>query len=209
MSRTTLLFALVLAVLGIAVAIKHFTAPAASLPPLPGVILAFGDSLTQGTGAQASESYPARLEQRIAHKVINAGVPGELSEEGLKRLGTLLDLHRPGLVLLCHGGNDLLKKKDENAMRANLEAMVRLARERGVDVVLIAVPEFSLIGLDPHPVYEAIAEAHAVPIEKTVLSEVLGDNRTKSDYVHPNAAGYEKMAEAVEKVLRKHYRIER
>lgn len=208
MSRTPLLFALVLAALTIAFAIKQAASPAAPLPPLPNVILAFGDSLTYGTGAAKGESYPDRLAQRIGKNVINAGLPGEGSKEGLKRLKTLLDRHRPGLVLLCHGGNDILKKQDEKQMRRNLESMIRILQGRGIGVVLIAVPQFSLTGLDAHPAYEEIAERFAVPIEKECLSEVLGDNRTKSDYVHPNAAGYAQIAEAVEKVLREHYRVE-
>ena len=209
MKRSTLFFILFLLLLATAVGYKQLSRDDASSPLLPksALLLAFGDSLTYGTGAEADESYPARLEQRLGVRVINAGIPGELSAEGLKRLPSLLEKHRPSVVLLCHGGNDILKKSDNKALKANLEAMVRLIQERGSGVVLIGVPQFSLF-LSPHPAYEDIASAYGIPLENQILSDVLGDAGTKSDQIHPNAAGYEKMAEAVEKVLRENYRLE-
>lgn len=210
MKRITLFFVLLIAVLATSIVIKHTTEPVLPLKPLPeqAVILAFGDSLTHGTGADNEENYPSELEKRIKRRVINAGIPGELSGEGLERLPSLLDQHRPALLLLCHGGNDILKKTPDSTLRANLSAMIHLARERGIDVILIAVPQFSLIGLDPHPIYEEVARSNGVLLEDGILSELLGDNRYKSDYIHPNAAGYTKMAEALEKLIREHYRME-
>lgn len=210
MKRITLFFVLLIAVLATSIVIKHTTEPVLPLKPLPeqAVILAFGDSLTHGTGADNEENYPSELEKRIKRRVINAGIPGELSGEGLERLPSLLDQHRPALLLLCHGGNDILKKNPDSTLRANLSAMIHLARERGIDVILIAVPQFSLIGLDPHPIYEEVARSNGVLLEDSILSELLGDNRYKSDYIHPNAAGYTKMAEALEKLIREHYRME-
>lgn len=210
MKRITLFFFLLFIVLTATILIKHATKPAAppNLLPDQAVVLAFGDSLTYGTGAAPEESYPSQLEKRIKRKVINAGIPGELSAEGLDRLPSLLDRHRPSLLVLCHGGNDILKKNPDSLLRANLSAMIHLARERGIDVILIAVPQFSLIGLDPHPIYEEVAQSNGIPLEDDILSELLSDNRTKSDYIHPNAAGYAKMAEAVENVVRKHYALE-
>ena len=164
-------------------------------------VLAFGDSLTFGTGATPAESYPAVLERSIGRKVVNAGVPGETSAQGLGRLPATLDEVRPKLMLLCHGGNDFLRRLDDAQAAANVRAMIQLARERGIPVVLIATPKPGLPPSVP-AFYGEIAAELKVPYEDGVLRSVLLDNALKSDMVHPNAAGYARIAAAVEKVLR-------
>jgi len=84
----------------------------ARLQPLAAgaTILAFGDSLTYGTGTSRDKAYPAVLERLIKHKVINAGIPGEVSKNGLARLPGLITAHRPDLIIICHGANDILRK---------------------------------------------------------------------------------------------------
>ncbi len=165
------------------------------------VILAFGDSLTHGTGAAPDQSYPAVLAARIGRRVVNAGVPGEVSADGLRRLPGLLEREKPALVLLTHGGNDLLRKLDPAATERNLREMVALARASGAEVVLIGVPRPGLF-LGTADYYERIASDLELPFEGEVLADLLGDNSMKSDTVHPNAAGYARLAEAVEQVLR-------
>ena len=166
------------------------------------VILAFGDSLTFGTGAAPHESYPARLEALLGRKVVPAGVPGETSAEGLARLPAVLEEAEPRLVILCHGGNDLLRKLDEVQAAGNLRAMVRLARARGAQVVLIGVPKPGLLP-SPANFYGEIAGESALPYEDSALRKILTDNTLKSDLVHPNALGYARLAEAVAALLRK------
>ena len=166
------------------------------------VVLAFGDSLTAGVGANQGESYPARLEALIGRKVVSAGVPGETSAAGLARLPAALEEAKPQLVILCEGGNDFLQKLDEAQAASNLRAMVRLAQSRGAQVVLIAVPKPGLLP-SPADFYAAIAKELAVPNEESALKKILTDNSLKSDLVHPNAAGYARLAEAVAALLRK------
>ena len=168
--------------------------------PENATILAFGDSLTHGTGADASESYPIRLEQLIQRPVINAGVPGEVTAEGLVRLPQLLDRYRPALLILCHGGNDLLRRTGEEQAAKNLRAMIRLARERGVDVVLIGVPKPDM-SLAPPVFYASIAGEFTIPYDGDTLAGILSDRSRKSDYIHPNALGYQQLAEAVHALL--------
>ena len=174
------------------------------LPPLApdAVILCFGDSLTYGTGASEAESYPMQLAALTGRRVTRAGVPGELSARGLERLPEALDETAPDLLILCHGGNDLLQRQDQGQLKANLAAMIELARSRGVAVMLIAVPEPSL-ALKPPALYGELAREFDLPIERKILADIVTKGSLKSDRVHPNAAGYRKMAEAVAKALRR------
>ncbi len=178
-----------------------------STPALPklgtdDVVLAFGDSLTYGTGAREEESYPAVLQGLIGRRVARAGFPGEVTEQGVQRLPGLLDEHGPRLLLLCMGGNDMLQKVDPAATEANLRTMVRQARDRGIEVVLIGVPKPELFG-DVAGFYKKIATDLGIPLEDQVLKDVLYDRAYKSDAIHPNAQGYRKVAEALAKVLRR------
>jgi lysophospholipase L1-like esterase len=164
------------------------------------VVLAFGDSLTYGTGADAQDSYPEVLAQLIGRKVVRDGAPGETTAEGLQRLEASLDEHRPKLLLLCMGGNDLLRRVEPAIIEANLRSMVQLARSRGIGVVLIGVPEPRLFG-GVAGFYGSIADDLDLPLEDAVLPGVLRDNALKSDAIHPNAQGYRRMAEAVAELL--------
>ena len=165
------------------------------------MVLAFGDSLTYGSGAAEGESYPAQLERLIARKVIAAGVPGETSAQALARLPAALDEHAPQLLLLCTGGNDFLRRLGNAQAARNVREMVALARARGIEVLLIATPEPSLRP-SPPAFYGEIAEALRVPLDDTVMTEVLRDASLKSDPVHPNARGYRLIAERLAARLR-------
>ena len=166
------------------------------------IVLAFGDSLTFGTGASAAESYPAQLQTLIGHKVVNAGMPGEISGDGLRRLPGVLDEIQPRLLILCHGGNDFLQKQSETAAAANVRAMIKLAKDKGIDVVLIATPKPGL-SISPPDFYAELAKEFAIPFNDDVLKSVLRDNELKSDLVHPNAKGYAQIAATVAKLLKK------
>lgn len=164
------------------------------------VILTFGDSLTYGTGAQEGLSYPIQLKRMIARNVVNAGVPGELSAEGARRLPALLDEHEPDLLILCHGGNDLLQKLDKAQLKANLRRMFEAANQRGIPVVMIAVPRPGLL-LSDADIYEDLAKELNIPLVEDVLGKLLSNRELKSDHVHPNGMGYRKLAEAVAEKL--------
>lgn len=168
---------------------------------LPGdAILAFGDSLTFGTGANADESYPAVLGDLINRKVVRSGVPGELSNAGLARLPDVLDKVKPKLVLLCHGGNDLLRKRSLGAAASNVRQMIALSREHGAEVVLFGVPRPALI-LSPAEFYDGIAQELQIPYLRDSISDILGDAELKADAAHPNAAGYRRLAAEVKGLL--------
>ena len=173
------------------------------LQPLPAnaVVLAFGDSLTYGTGAQESESYPAQLEQLIGRRVVGAGVPGEVTAQALARLPAALEEHAPSLLLLCIGGNDFLRRLGNRQAEDNVRAMVKLARSRGIEVLLIGTPEPGF-AVTPPPFYAAIAEEFGLPYEEQVIGEVLKDASLKADPIHPNARGYRIIAERIAGALK-------
>jgi len=165
------------------------------------VILAFGDSLTYGTGAKKSESYPAILESSVNRKVINAGVPGELSVQGLKRLPKFLDKYQPDLLILCHGGNDILQKHDLARAEANIRQMISLAENKNIPVILLGVPKPGLF-LNDADLYTNIADNTEVTFIPNLIADILSDASMKSDSVHPNNTGYSKMASTLANILR-------
>ena len=170
--------------------------------PSEAIVLAFGDSLTFGTGASEDESYPAQLERMIGRRVIRAGVPGEVSAQALARLPAALDEHAPRLLLLCIGGNDFLRRLGNQQAERNLREMVRLARSRGVGVMLIGTPEPGFT-VTPPAFYSTIAKEFRLPYEEGIVGQVLRDNSLKADPIHPNARGYRLIAERVADQLKR------
>ncbi len=169
------------------------------------VVLAFGDSLTYGYGSSDPKrrSYPARLEGLTGRPVINAGVNGETSGEGLRRIDALLKRHHPGLTLLCLGGNDILRRIPRKQTKENLHRIIKKIRASGSEILLIAVPDLSLLGLHDLSLYDELARELKVPLAGDVLGPVLSDPSLKSDPIHPNDRGYRRMAERIYEAIKK------
>ena len=167
------------------------------------VVLAFGDSLTSGVGAEEEASCPAVLAHLLGCRVVNGGVAGEVTREGLVRLPDLLQRHQPQMVILCFGGNDMLRKLNDEEIARNLREMVRVARQAGADVVLLGVPQPGLLLRAP-PFYREIAEELDLVYEGAIVSRILSTPSQKSDLIHPNASGYRHLAERLAEVIRKH-----
>jgi len=166
------------------------------------VIVAFGDSLTFGTGANESESYPAVLAQLIARNVVRAGVPGEVTAGGLARLQSVIDEHKPKLMIVCLGGNDMLRKVDENETKNNLREIIKTIQAQGIAVMLIGVPRPALLTSAP-AFFEDIAKEFGIPYEGKIVTDILYKPDQKADTIHPNAKGYRRMAQAVAALLKK------
>ena len=165
-------------------------------------VLAFGDSLTAGNGAPQQGSYPAQFSRMINLSVINGGVSGEESHEGRDRLANLLDQYRPELLILCHGGNDLLRKRPLAQLEENLEAMIIMAQQRGIQVLLLGVPSPGIF-LSGNKVYETVADNTGVELIPDLIADVLSQPALKSDTIHPNEAGYTEIAETITSELQK------
>lgn len=170
--------------------------------PSDATILAFGDSLTFGTGAKEEENYPSRLAPLVGRRVVHAGIPGDVTAGALERLPAALEEHSPRLLLLCIGGNDFLRKLGKEQAAANVRAMVKLARSKGIQVVLIGTPEPGF-GVSTPAFYGEIAKEFELPYDGDTIADVLKDRSLKSDLVHPNARGYQIIAERLAGLLKK------
>jgi lysophospholipase L1-like esterase len=173
------------------------------LKPIPedGTILAFGDSLTVGVGTTGKNSYPSVLAALTERTVINAGVSGETTDKGALRLPEELDDAEPDLVIIIEGGNDLLQNRDHSAIKTNLKSMIETAQSRGVQVVLIGVPQMKLLS-NCAPLYEELADEFQLVFDGTLLAGLLRSPSLKSDYIHLNEKGYRTMAESIYKLLK-------
>lgn len=165
-------------------------------------ILAFGDSLTEGKGVSRSASYPAVLQQLSGRTVINAGISGEVSADGLPRLQALLDEQSWDLLILMHGGNDILRNLNADTSKQNLAAMIDAAQARDIPVLLIGVPEKQLFSTSA-PLYRELADEYRLVFIDDIISRLLKSPDYKSDQVHFNEAGYRKLAETILHTLQK------
>jgi len=162
-------------------------------------ILAFGDSITFGTGA--SVGYPQKLAILSGVKVTNAGIPGEVSAQGLARLGQLLETTRPDIVILCHGGNDILRRMDLAQTKVNVRQMIALVGASGAKAVLVGVPLFTGIRIVTADIYDALAKETEVVYVPNALTDVIKNGALKSDHVHPNDEGYAHLAQVLYEAL--------
>ena len=170
-------------------------------------VLALGDSLTSGVGADAATAYPAELQALTGWQVVNGGVSGDTTAQALARLPALLEEHRPQLVIVGIGGNDFLRQVSAAAAKDNIRTICRAATAAGAQVMLVAVPQFSLLAastgrLTDHPLYAELAGELQLPLYEGGWAEVLGNASLRSDQVHANAQGYRQFAEGLAKRLR-------
>jgi len=200
--RRALLAALALAACG-----RPATPPATALPAGT-TVLALGDSITAGTGAEPADSYPAQLATLTGWNIVNGGVPGDTSAQAFSRLPMLLAEHRPALVIVSIGGNDFLRRIAADETETYLRRMTAMVREANAQMLLVAVPQPSVgaaigLGVSDHPMYARLAEELHVPLHAQGWSRVLGDEKLKSDQIHANAAGYRAFAEGLVQTLRR------
>lgn len=159
------------------------------------VVLSLGDSLTAGAGVTPEQAWPALLAQRTGWQVINGGVNGDTSAQGLQRLPALLDEYHPALVLVTLGGNDMLRHLPLSETEDNLTKVIVKCKLENASVVLLATPQPSLAGavlrnLSAPDFYRQVAAAQQVPLIEDAIADVLSDPLLKGDQVHPNAEGH-------------------
>lgn len=170
-------------------------------------IIAFGDSLTAGFGIGLDEAYPAVLQEIVdregyAYEVVNAGVSGETSAGGARRVDWVLDGREVEAIIVALGGNDALRGLPPPEMKKNLAQIIEAAKTRGVTVLLAgfeAPPE----ARDRYvrefvAVYPELAQEHDVALLPFILEGIAGKSGlNQGDGKHPNAAGAKVLAENV------------
>lgn len=176
-----------------------------------GRIVAFGDSLTAGLGVPADESYPAQLQRWLDEagypfRVVNAGVSGDTSAGGVRRVDWVLKSD-PSLVILELGGNDGLRGIDPAQTRANLEAIIRKFRAAGVPIVLVGMklpPNYGgRFTKDFADIYPELARKYELPFMPFFLEDVaLNDHLTQADGIHPTGEGYAVIVRNLKPILR-------
>lgn len=172
---------------------------AAPLAAQDRLIVAFGDSLTAGAGVSADQSYPALLAQRLkaegyAYRVVNAGVSGDTTAGGLRRVDWALRL-RPDIVILELGANDALRGQDLGGVRANVEQLVARFQEGGARVLVAGMqlpPNYGpRYGGEFQRLFEEVARRRGAALMPSFLEGVGGDPRLNQfDGLHPTAEGY-------------------
>jgi len=172
--------------------------------PMDTKILAFGDSITQGYRVAKNDSYPSQLSNLLHVDVTNAGVSAEVSQEGLRRLKKILETSKPNILLLCEGGNDILRKQDLKKTKENLAKMIRFAQEKNIYVILIGVPELGLLNLQTASLYQELADEFQIPLDSS-LEDILNDSDLKVDNVHPNKKGYEILSKSLATLISQNY----
>ncbi|MFO7693792.1 MAG: arylesterase [Vicinamibacterales bacterium] len=165
-----------------------------------------GDSLTAGYGLSANESYPSLLQQQLRSRgldadVINAGVSGDTSAGGLRRVDWALDGDAAVLVVAL-GGNDALRGLGTEDLRRNLSAIIERARQRNVTVILAGMEAPPNLGRAYtsafRQVYRDLAAQYRVALIPFLLEGVAGRPAlNQADLIHPNAEGAAKVAELV------------
>ena len=163
-------------------------------------VLAIGDSLTFGYGAPPDASWPVKLGEITGWQIENAGVNGDTSAGALQRLPSLLAAGSYDAILIGIGGNDMLRGVSASATRDNLVELITQARAHTPYVAVLATPapdamRAAVGSLSDAPFYEEVAKSQQALLVANVYSSVLSDSSLRSDRIHANARGYEKVAQ--------------
>jgi lysophospholipase L1-like esterase len=173
-------------------------------------IICFGDSLTEGVGADAGEDYPSVLSRKLNFPVVNAGQRGDTTAQALERLSDSVLRKNPRLVIVLLGGNDYLRQLPRSESKKNLAEIVRRIQQQGA-MVAIAGIKLGLFTDEFAPIYEDTAKELGALYIAQVMKGILSDATLKSDPIHPNRAGYsliaERIAEKVRPLLREADRL--
>ena len=165
-------------------------------------IIAFGDSLTAGYGVVAGEDYPSRLAAITGIPILNAGVSGDTTDSALARIDTDVLSRDPRIVIVGLGGNDYLRGAPIATTEANLRTIIDKIHAAGAMVVVLAY-KFPSLQANYEKMYERVAHDEQCLLVPDLLDGIESNPQLKSDEIHPNARGYQLIAERVAGPLQK------
>ncbi|MDH4236635.1 MAG: arylesterase [Nitrospira sp.] len=173
-------------------------------------IVAFGDSLTAGFGVGGNDAYPAQLQRRLDelnhhYRVINAGVSGDTTAGGLRRVTWVL-AGKPEVVILELGANDGLRGLSLEQTKSNLRQIIQQLQQAGVTVILAGMKLPPNYGKDYtkafEAIYPALAKQYRLPLIPFFLEGVAASPElNQADGIHPTKAGYKIVVEQVLNIL--------
>lgn len=196
--RLALALGLLAPVLLVAFCPRNNSWPIVNHTPQGVAVVAFGDSLTAGYQTGEADNYPAQLAQLIDRPILNRGVSGDTTADGLARLDRDVLSENPRVVVLSLGANDMLRRQPLEDTFANLRRIIDRIQSRGALVVLIGVEGFPLVHGDYGKRYRDLARETGCVYVPDMLDGVLGDHTLMLDQIHPNAAGYARIAHRLE-----------
>lgn len=164
-------------------------------------IICFGDSLTFGYGVAPGEDYPTALSKLTNIPVMNKGIDGNTSTDGLGRLDTDVLENDPLLVIIEFAGNDFMKKVPLEVTEKNVEQMIERVQAKGAMVALVDISAGGMFLNEYNRLFKRIARERGAIFVPSVLTKILTNPGRKSDFLHPNAKGYELFAQRVYKAI--------
>lgn len=205
MNRTVLIAvpAVIIIVLAIILLARLERSPAAiSCAAAHPIVVAFGDSLVKGYGAPAGQDFVSGLSQKTGIPILNLGVSGNTTSDGLMRVGQVLTAN-PDIVIVLLGGNDALQQVPIEKTRANLDKILQtILSYQGKPIRVILVGVVGGFLNDPYAsMFQELAQTYGVTYVPNILSGLITDPQYMSDQVHPNAAGYAKIADRLYPIL--------
>ncbi|MES2213236.1 MAG: GDSL-type esterase/lipase family protein [Patescibacteria group bacterium] len=168
-------------------------------PPKNDIIVAFGDSLVEGRGSTPGNDFVSLLSRKIHKPILNLGVAGNTTEDGLGRLDDVLK-QNPGTVIVLFGGNDYIRNIPRERTFENLRQIISTLQQDGVFVILLGI-QGGILTDSYESSFDALAQETNVLYVPNVLGGLFGNPKFMSEVVHPNDLGYAKIADKIYNII--------
>lgn len=169
------------------------------------LIVFFGDSITAGKGAEPGEDFPSLIGKTLNVPIVNAGVSGNTTHDALLRINEDVISKNPSIVVVELGGNDLLEHVDVEVSRRNFDLILSKIKQTGAKIVILDV-KFFVFQKRYETDWASLAKKYNAIFVPDILEGVITDPSLKFDDIHPNAKGYQKIAEKLTPIIASQYR---